>query len=60
MSVGPALNASSNLRFGVEWTEWMDGDLAVSSADGSGGERMDCRDVIVPAAWVLSRPDHKL
>lgn len=60
MSVGPPLKASSNFRFGVDWTEWAGGDLAVSSADGSGGERMDCRDVIVPAAWVLGRPNHKL
>lgn len=34
--------------------------FAVSSADGSGGERMDCREVIVPVVWVLGRPYRKL
>lgn len=42
-----ALKASANFRFGVEWADGADEVLPVSSADGSGGERMDCRDVIV-------------
>ena len=48
-----ALKASSNVRL-----EWADGDLASSS--GSGGEMIDCIDVILPAAWALGRPSHKL
>lgn len=55
-----AIKASSNFRLGVEWADGADGVLAVSSADGSGGERMDWREVMVTAAWVLGRPGHKL